>query len=272
MANNKLFGNLTKGQKKNLNSIFWRSGLVDTSWNHAVGAGLAFYYTMRPILDELYANDDEERHAAYKRNMEYFNTNYTLFGFVVGIIYSMEEQRATKGELTGEAISAVRIALGGPLAAIGDTLTQSVIRIIVASMTMGMAMEGNVLGPILFFVVYALALLVLDYGGVFLGYTLGTSLIDKLFEGGLLDTFTKAVGALGLFAVGALSASAVRLNFKLEIGTLNLQSALDSILPGLVPLLMVLGVMMLIKKKVGLGKIIWGLFLMCFVLAFVGLI
>ena len=88
--------------------------------------------------------------------------------------------------------------------------------------------------------------------------------------GNKLQKLTEGASILGLFVIGALICKWTTVNipfvlaeYTAQDGTnvvTTVQSVLDSLLPGLIPLLMTFGCMKLLKKKVNPLWIIFGLF------------
>lgn len=80
----------------------------------------------------------------------------------------------------------------------------------------------------------------------------------------MIEILTKAAGIVGLIMVGAMTSQTVVfktiLEFKMKGQSLmNVQSALDSIFIGIVPLLMTFGCYKLLNKKVNVIAIIFGI-------------
>ena len=87
-----------------------------------------------------------------------------------------------------------------------------------------------------------------------MGYVYGTSFIERVFNSGLMNAFTKAASILGIVMVGAMTAQMVNvpLNVVLTMGetSLNIADVVNSIFPGLLGVLLLFGVAALIKKGV----------------------
>lgn len=226
-----------------------------------------------PIIKRLYP---EERYGEeISKYFNFFNTEPSYMGTVIhGITAAMEERRANDGDVSADEIVAVRSALMGPLAGIGDVVSQSIVYPILAGVCIQLALAGNYAGPILFEVVYKVIMLTLGYNMYMLGYKQGKSAIINFLKTGMLNKILELVSIVGLMVVGSMAVGNVTFNFS-SIGWevvnsqgsvgFNLQTMLDTLLPGIVPLALVLGVYGLLKKKVKPNTII----AMMFVLAFV---
>ncbi|MGL6207794.1 MAG: PTS system mannose/fructose/sorbose family transporter subunit IID [Lactobacillus panisapium] len=259
--------------KKTFRKIFWRSFLLQGSWNYINGAGVGALYMILPFIRKLYPNpeDKNERISALKRGLAYFNITPAIAPFPMGIAASMEEQNKEISDFDPSSINAVKASLMGPLSGIGDSLFWGTIRVIAAGIGISLAKAGNILGPILFLVIYNVPNLLGRYYGLKYGYELGGEFIQKAYANGLMKIITKAAGILGMIMVGAMTYSTVTLKtilkFKMGSMTFNLQQILDQIMLGIIPLTVTLGTFWLIRKKVSANKIILLMVILSFALS-----
>ena len=121
---------LKKVSDKDLRKVFLHSLAIMCSWNYERQMHMGFMYGMAPVLDKLYADDEERKKEAYQRHMEFFNCTPQLTPFIMGLAASMEEQNANseEGEFQTESISMIKTSLMGPFAGIGDSFFQGTIR------------------------------------------------------------------------------------------------------------------------------------------------
>ena len=121
---------LKKVSNKDLRKVFLHSLAIMCSWNYERQMHMGFMYGMEPVLDKLYADDEERKKKAYQRHMEFFNCTPQLTPFIMGLAASMEEQNANseEGEFQTESISMIKTSLMGPFAGIGDSFFQGTIR------------------------------------------------------------------------------------------------------------------------------------------------
>lgn len=114
---------LKKVSDKDLRKVFLHSLAIMCSWNYERQMHMGFMYGMAPVLDKLYADDEERKKEAYQRHMEFFNCTPQLTPFIMGLAASMEEQNANseEGEFQTESISMIKTSLMGPFAGIGDS-------------------------------------------------------------------------------------------------------------------------------------------------------
>ena len=170
------------------------------------------------------------------------------------------------------SIVAVKAALMGPLAGIGDSLLFSVVRVIAAGIGISFALQGSILGPILFFLIYNGCTMALRYSLGYIGFISGSSFITKMYEDGTLKVLTKCAGILGLIMVGAMTASTVKFTTAINIAipgaeAVSLQSSLDTLFLGIVPLLLTFGCKKLLDKNVNINWIMIGILVLSMVMA-----
>ncbi|BDR56972.1 PTS system mannose/fructose/sorbose family transporter subunit IID [Xylocopilactobacillus apis] len=264
---------IEKSNKKLLNQMFWRSFLLQGTWNYINGAGVGACYMLIPFIKKIYPNpeDKSKRTAALKRELGYFNITPALSTFPLSIAASMEEKNAKLPDFDATSINAVKASLMGPLSGIGDSLFWGTIRVIAAGIGIGLAKTGNILGPILFLLIYNVANIGTRYYCLNLGYNLGGEFIEKAYKNGLIKILTKSAGILGMIMVGAMTFSTVTLGtplkFKMGSMTFKLQSILDQIMLGIIPLSLTLGCFYLVRKKVSPNKIIILMVIAAFILS-----
>ena len=126
-----------------------------------------------------------------------------------------------------------------------------------------------------FEVIYKIIMLTLGYNMYMMGYKQGKSAIITFLKTGVLNRMLDLVSIVGLMVVGSMAVNNITYNLSLigwevqnEIGSVafNLQeTVLDALLPGILPLALVLGVRELLKKRTKPTTII----LLMFVLAFI---
>lgn len=270
--------NLTKEDKKVMWNLFWRSNLIMGSNNPVVMGGHGVLFTVAPYLEEFYKDDEAEKVAAFDRHSVYYNTNPYTGAIVWALIYIMEKKHSlNKTAVSGESIQNMKIALMGPLAAIGDTLFQGSIGIIIAAMVMGMAQEGNFLAPIIYLGLF----LILFAGGKWLflriTYVKGEEFVTELLQTDMFDRMEEVISIAGLMMMGCLTATTIRFNFNWVINfggvETDFQTAfLDALLPGLLPLVILFTCFGLLNKKVTPTKLIYGIMVVCIIFAYLGIV
>ena len=125
----------------------------------------------------------------------------------MGVTLALEEERANGVEIDDAAIQGVKIGMMGPLAGIGDPVFWFTVRPILGSLGASLALTGNILGPILFFVLWNLIRMSFLWYTQEIGYKAGSE-ITKDMSGGILQDITKGASILvcsfllSLFNVG----------------------------------------------------------------------
>ncbi|NCB33202.1 MAG: PTS system mannose/fructose/sorbose family transporter subunit IID [Erysipelotrichia bacterium] len=239
-------------EKKILNQMFVNSGFVFITFTMTKMEANAFSMTMQPALDELYKDKPEEKKVALRRHNQFFNTHAVMFSFIAGLTYALEKEKIERGSVDDETIDNIKVALMGPTAGMGDAFFFNCVRVIAAGIAIGLCSTGNILGTLLFILLYGGSQIIARYYLLRAGYSLGTSFIDTIFESGLMDALTKAASVLGMVMVGAMVSSQVnvKLAWTIDIGGAQvvLLDVINSIMPGILSILLVFGLMKLIKK------------------------
>ena len=285
---------LTKSDRK---KVWWRSTFLQGSWNYERMQNLGWAYSLIPALKKLYTKK-EDQIAALERHLEFFNTHPYVAAPIMGVTLALEEERANGVEIDDAAIQGVKIGMMGPLAGIGDPVFWFTVRPILGALGASLAASGNLVGPLLFFFGWnAIRMAFLWYTQEF-GYKAGSE-ITKDMSGGILKDITKGASILGMFILAVLVQRWVSINFTVNLpgkqlaegayinfpegavsgaelkgilgqalGGLSLdkiqpqtlQGQLNSLIPGLMGLLLTFLCMYLLKKKVSPISIILALF------------
>lgn len=264
MSNNER--KLTDGD---IRSMFIRSNFLQGSWNFERMQALGFCFATVPIIKRLYPENNEDRKQAIRRHLEFFNTQPFVAAPIHGVVAAMEEERANGAPIDDGAINSVKIGMMGPFAGVGDPIFWGTARPIISALGASLAINGSILGPILFFVLFNIVRLCARYFGIVYGYKKGLNIIGDV-GGGVLKKLTEGTSILGLFVMGALVNKWTNVNIPLVIAEITkqdgtfevttVQSILDSLMPGLVPLLLTFGCMWLLRNKVNALVIILGFF------------
>lgn len=285
---------LTKSDRK---KVWWRSTFLQGSWNFERMQNLGWAYTLIPAIKKLYTKK-EDQIAALERHLEFFNTHPYVAAPVMGVTLALEEERANGVEIDDAAIQGVKIGMMGPLAGIGDPVFWFTVRPILGSLGASLALTGNILGPLLFFVAWNLIRMSFLWYVQEIGYKAGSE-ITKDMSGGILQDITKGASILGMFILAVLVQRWVNIKFAFDVSKVQLdekayihwdklpegskgiqeaftqvgqglsqtpekvttfQQNLDMLIPGLSGLLLTLLCMYLLKKKVSPITIILALF------------
>lgn len=286
--------------KKDRLSVALRSTFLQGSWNYERMQNGGWCYSLIPAIKRLYTNK-EDQIAALKRHMEFYNTHPYVSAPVVGVTLALEEERANGAEVDDMAIQGVKVGMMGPLAGVGDPVFWFTLRPILGALGASLAMSGNIMGPILFFVLWNVIRMAFIWYTQEFGYKVGTSIAQDL-SGGLLGKVTQGASILGMFIIGSLVQRWVSISFTPVVSTVTqsegayidwnslsegakgiqealtqydalgsaglnvekvttLQQNLDQLIPGLAALLLTLLCCWLLKKKVSPIVIIIALFI-----------
>ena len=243
------YNNLTPAQpldKKTLNKMVWRSLNLQGSFNYERMQSGGWLYGILPGLEKIHGDNEEDLKISMGHNLEFFNTHPFLVTFVMGIVLSLEQQKADIDMIRG-----VRVEAMGPLGGIGDAIFWFTLVPITAGITSQMAIDGSLAGPILFLLIFNAVQFGIRFWLMNWSYRLGSKAIELLTANA--KEFTRAASLLGVFVVGALTsnygATAIKLQFENGESPIIIQDILDGILPKLIPLTITLGLYFLIKKK-----------------------
>ena len=243
------YNNLTPAKpldKKTLNRMVWRSLNLQASFNYERMQAAGWLYCILPGLMKIHGDNEEDLKTSMQHNLEFFNTHPFLVPFVMGIVLSLEQQKADIN-----MIRSVRVAAMGPLGGIGDAIFWFTLVPITAGITANMAINGSLAGPILFLLIFNAVQMLVRFGLMNWSYKLGSQAIEILTANA--KEFTRAASMLGVFVVGALTSNyggtTIALTIENGESPIVIQSILDGVLPKLIPLAITLGLYVLIKKK-----------------------
>ena len=215
--------------------------------------GLGFAYSLVPALRELYGDRPEELKAAIKRSMTTFITEPYYGQAINGIDLAMEEARANGEDIPDEMIINTRLSLMGPFAGFGDSFHWGTLRPIIRALFITLATAGSLVGIFGDWVVWISAI-VIGWFSYNLGYKTGKNAVVSMLGSSMVQGIVKGASVLGMFMMGAMCSQYVKLNtaisFTSKLGdTYMLQNVFDSILPGLLPALVITGSYLYLSKK-----------------------
>lgn len=240
--------------KKDLRKTFWRSFTMEWAWNYERQMNLGYAYSMTPALKKIYKGKKDELASAYKRHLEFFNVTPWLSTFPLGISIAMEEQNALNPDFDSDSINNIKVALMGPLSGIGDSFFWGTLRVIATGIGTSLALQGNILGPLLFLLIFNVPAILARYYGLYAGYNIGAQFIEKVQKTGLMDRLSYGASVLGLGVVGAMVATMVTLKMPLKIGSgadaTSITGIFNGIVPGILPLLFTFFIFWLNNKGV----------------------
>jgi fructoselysine and glucoselysine-specific PTS system IID component len=253
--------------KKEIRSLFWRSMLLEANFNFETWQNTGFAFAIIPVLKKLY-NTKQAMAAALKRHLQFFNTSPYGSTLILGITAAMEEQNSLNEDFDDESINSVKLGLMGPLAGVFDSLFWGTFKVIAAGVGTSMAIKGNIIGPIMFLLIFNVPHLLLRYQLTFIGYRTGTKFLQNLAKNNVMDRLTKGASILGLMVVGAMPATLMNITTPLTLGSgksaIGLQGILNQIMPAMIPLGLTFLVYHFVKKNVKTTYLLLGLLLLGF--------
>mgnify|MGYP001056531556 FL=1 len=298
---------LSKGARK---KVWWRHQFLQGSWNYERMQNGGWAFSIIPAIKELYT-EKEDQVEALRRHLEFYNTHPYVSSPVMGVTLAMEEERASGTPIDDAAIQGVKVGMMGPLAGVGDPVFWFTLRPILGALGASFALSGSLIGPLLFFLLWNLIRMVFEWKTQEMGYKAGNEITKDLSGGllGKITLFASILGMFIIgalvqrwvsinFAVdvskvtqqpgsyidwAALPQGAEGIQQALKqfadigptaldpVKVTTLQENLDSLIPGLVPLLLTLSICKLLKKNVSPIAIILALFVIGIAARFFGI-
>jgi PTS system mannose-specific IID component len=243
------------------------------NYNYERLQGTGFAHAMTPIIRRLYKTPEEIR-AALQRHLVFFNTEPNFGNVVHGAVIAMEEQRANGAAIDDDAINSVKSGLMGPMAGIGDSISQGTLTPILLALGIGIAggtasidigsgsagiptiaagTAGNPIGAIVYAILISAAIIGIGYVAWTQSYARGRGFVTDLLRSGAIDRVLVGAGVLGNMVLGALAGRFVVIYLAPTVtvagASLNLQAGLlDPIFTGLLPLSIVLLTWWLLRR------------------------
>jgi mannose/fructose/N-acetylgalactosamine-specific phosphotransferase system component IID len=229
-----------------IRNAMWRHFItLQWSWNYERMQALGYCFSMLPIIDKVYKTK-EERIAAMKRHLVFYNTNPQVGSPpIFGATVALEAQRE------GAVVDSLKIGLMGPMAGIGDTVQAILFRPIVAVLAASLALAGSGLGPLIM-VASGLFWTFLQIPLFRFGYRRGIGVAQEVAQGGMVSRITDLATVVGMVVIGGFIPSILAkvttplqfsrtetVNGETQAVQVALQTTLDQILPYMIPVLLV---------------------------------
>lgn len=237
---------------------WWWMNEIPRTYERQIAPSLM--YALTPLLKKLYTDPDDLREA-YNRHLTFWNTDAIWGGSTIsGITASLEEQRAKEiseyGEeqtVTTDLIEATKVGLMGPMAGIGDSINNGTLQYLFIAIALPWASEGSWIGAVLPWLLFSLVTYI--YGRFFIhfSYRWGRQAARELIAGARANRIIKALTILGMFMMGVTAANFVKVQSSLEFTIsgreFSIQGILDSIMPGILPLSLIMFLYFYFEKK-----------------------
>ena len=242
----------TRITPRDLRRVFWRSFQMEFSWNYERQMNLAFVYALM-----------------------FFNTTPHIVTLLLGITTAMEEKNSQQKNMDANAIDNVKASLMGPLAGLGDSFFWGTLRLIATGIGTSLALKGNILGPILFLLVFNVPHILVRWLFTRWGYVLGTGVLQRIQKSGMMESLTYGASIIGLMVVGAMTASMIDITIPISFGAgeakTQVQDIINDIMPCMLPLVSFGIVYWLLGRKVKPLSIIGGMALVGIAGSWIGL-
>ncbi|MCR4432124.1 MAG: PTS system mannose/fructose/sorbose family transporter subunit IID [Tepidanaerobacteraceae bacterium] len=259
---------------KDLKSVFWRSFFIMSTINYERFQNLGFTFCMAPILRKLYTSKESMKEAL-QRHIKMYNSHPWMANPILGTVIALEEKNDAE-EGIAETINNVKVGLMGPFAGIGDSLFWGTIRPILLGIGASFALQGSIIGPILFLVSWNILNFGFRYYSLMYGYRAGVSMLRDLKQTNIVQKISEGASVLGLIVLGVLVASWVSINTPIAIKTgdsaIKLQEVLNSIMPSMLPLIATLIMVFFLRKGTKPNTILLGIFISSFIASIFGIL
>ncbi|MBQ4342372.1 MAG: PTS system mannose/fructose/sorbose family transporter subunit IID [Erysipelotrichaceae bacterium] len=248
--------NALKQNKKFINKAFWAyNWAIPSCFTKKRMLGTSVVMMMARVADDIYPNDVEKQKELCRNHEVFFNTQQGLGAVIYGAALGMEVERAHNDNVTNELIQAIKQALAGPLAGLGDSLIQALLTPIIISIGISLSAEtGSILGPLFMFVAYTAMNAALSYGLFVAGFKGGVSAAEFLVGPEVKTRIVPAMETLGIMVIGAVLAGIMKVKTALVATAgetiVNIQAdVLDKVFPNMLTLGVCAVVFYLFKEK-----------------------
>ncbi|MDR3151927.1 MAG: PTS system mannose/fructose/sorbose family transporter subunit IID [Bifidobacteriaceae bacterium] len=254
--------------KKDLISIWWRTTFLMASYNYERMQNLGFLYGIMPAIRRLY-KDKADKSAAMKRHLEFYNTHPYMAWSIMGVVASLEEDKANGGDVDDAAVNGVKVGMMGPFAGVGDPIFWGTLRPILGAFAASLAVGGSLSGFLVFFLGWNIIRMSFAWFTQSISYREGTKITGNM-QGNQLQKFTMGASIVGMFIMGVLVPRWTTINLSTVVSSktgddgvqkaTTLNDTLNGIFHGLPALLLFLFCIWLLRRKVNPIIIIFGLF------------
>ncbi|MCD9516721.1 PTS system mannose/fructose/sorbose family transporter subunit IID [Photobacterium carnosum] len=231
--------------KKDLWMCAIRGLFMEGNFNFERMQAGGFAYSIIPALKKIHGDNKADLAKALKNHLQFFNASPKLFTFLLGTAIAMEENKEKPS-----TVNVMKVAGMGPTGGIGDAIDHMTLMPLTLALGASIAMEGSIAGPFVFFFLYQIVHFAVYFGLMFMGYKAGTAAMVNMSDS--TEKLAKAANIMGIFVIGALSATFIKVQttLSLELGgkVVDLQTALfDKVMPNILPLMLVFFMLKMVK-------------------------
>ncbi len=190
------------------------------------------------LREDLYPGDKEKQQELMARHLPFFNTEPFLGCIIPGIVLGMEAEKATGADVPDELITAIKSALMGPFAGIGDALLPGTFIPILLAIACGLTQDGSPVGAIFYMVVFLGVMIPVTWFLFKKGCELGANAAELILGNDLKDDIITALNTVGLIVVGCIACAYANVNigFKFirdDVVLVDLNALLNGVWPKL---------------------------------------
>jgi PTS system mannose-specific IID component len=225
-------------------AAFRHNWTLQWCWNYERMQASGFAYSMIPILNELYSSE-EEVCENLERHMQFYNSHPGTSAIIFGASAALEEGYQK------DMSNSIKTALMGPLGGIGDTLQFSLVQpfayLISAALAAG-PFPGNLFSIPLLLIPFVLFFWA-RWPFFWWGYKQSSKIIEKVGGQNKFNLLRNAAQIMGLTVIGGFIPAMLKIiKFDVswmplvegeKVDAFNLQNLLDSLLPHLLPIALV---------------------------------
>lgn len=214
------------------------------------------------LREDLYPGDKEKQQELMARHLPFFNTEPFLGCIIPGIVLGMEAEKATGADVPDELITAIKSALMGPFAGIGDALLPGTFIPILLAIACGLTQDGSPIGAIFYMVVFLGVMIPVTWFLFKKGCELGANAAELILGNDLKDDIITALNTVGLIVVGCIACAYANVNIGFKfvrdgVTLVDLNALLNGVWPKLpVFVTAMLTYWLMAKKNWGAMKVI----------------
>lgn len=259
--------------KKELRRFSFRYAIcAQACTNYETMNSCAIIYSLGPYLERIYGDDPELLKEKFNEYFQFFNCQTYFGASVAAACMSIEETKAPDATAIATAL---KTSLMGPLSGIGDSLFNTLPKVILCALSAYAVIKGSLLTTLIIFCIFAPLQLWLREKLIELGYYKGASIITEKQD--QLNNIREAVSVLGIVVIGALIATTVKITTPIELhvgeSAQSIQSILDNIFPNLLAALTTFAVYKgLNVKGMNTVRMVWVIIAVTIVLALLGIV
>jgi len=210
-----------------------------------------------PVIRDLYKNDEQKMGNALKNYLVFFNTEPGFIGpSIAGVAASMEVEKVNGILADNTDIHTIRTGLMGSLAGMGDYLVNATIYPLLIAVSISLVIDGHIIGSLLFLIIFGGLMLYTGYRTYMMGYCFGKKAITSILKSDLLRLINETMLPVSILALGALSAVVLSISFNWGFFQEEVNLGIVRVLSVLAPLVAVMVMLIIIKKKIPLYMVI----------------